>query len=300
MTRSHPTPARTRGDRCPGVGRPWPAADGLLVRLRLVGGAIRPQQLSDLLAVSATFGDGRIHLTRRANLQLRGLPGDSKGLDPRVVDRIEATGLLPTRSGELTRNILVSPQTGIWGGRTDMRRVALRLDHHLITDKALGGLPGRFLFTLDDGRGDMLDRLTGTGLRGTDLGLIALDSEVAQLRVGDNWSSVVYLEGAADELARLAHQFLRVRGAGADAAWHVRECDNEIAPAAPHDHRMAMRSEPLAYGAVAGGIHVYVRGGVLTPAVGRSLIALADSLDTTLVITPWHGIFVPDNTEVPR
>ncbi|MEO8815503.1 MAG: nitrite reductase, partial [Mycobacterium sp.] len=65
-------PARTRADLCPGVLRPWLADDGLLVRLRLVGGRLPVASLARLLAVSAEFADGRIHLTRRANLQVRG------------------------------------------------------------------------------------------------------------------------------------------------------------------------------------------------------------------------------------
>lgn len=91
-----------RSDRCPGVLRPWPADDGLLVRLPV--GA-----LARLLDISARFADGRIHLTRRANLQLRGLPGNDGHLDPAVIGATESTGLLPSRTHELVRNILVSP-----------------------------------------------------------------------------------------------------------------------------------------------------------------------------------------------
>lgn len=96
--------------------RPWPAEDGLLVRLRLVGGRLPVASLQRLLQVSVEFADGSVYLTTRANLQLRGLPGREGRLDPAVVAAIESTGLLPSRSHELVRNILVSPQTGYAGG----------------------------------------------------------------------------------------------------------------------------------------------------------------------------------------
>ena len=71
---------RTRADMCPGALRPWPADDGLLVRLRLVGGRLPLPSLERLLQVSERFADGHIYLTNRANVQLRGLSGDNGDL----------------------------------------------------------------------------------------------------------------------------------------------------------------------------------------------------------------------------
>src|SRR5690348_6317728 len=122
---SAPAP-RTRGDLCPGVLRPWPADDGSLVRLRLVGGHLTGPQLSALLDVAERFGDGAVHVTSRANLQVRGL--DSDPLPEHIVVAFEQTGLLPSRTHELVRNILVSPQSGFSGGRADLREVAADLD----------------------------------------------------------------------------------------------------------------------------------------------------------------------------
>ena len=118
---------RTRGDLCPGVLRPWPAEDGALVRLRIPGGRLALESLAGLLAVAEEYGDGRVHLTTRANLQLRGLPGREE-LPPHVVEAIRATGLLPHPDHELVRNIMVSPLTGLAGGRADLRPVTRRPD----------------------------------------------------------------------------------------------------------------------------------------------------------------------------
>ncbi|MGB3287405.1 nitrite reductase, partial [Mycolicibacter algericus] len=191
---------RARADRCPGVLRPWLADDGLLVRLRLVGGRLPVAALERLLRVSAEFADGSIYLTKRANLQLRGLPGHGGQLTPDVVAALASTGLLPSRSHELVRNILVSPQTGYAGGRVDLRPVSARLDALLCGDPRLARLPGRFLFVLDDGRGDLIDRAT-------DAGLVTLSATAAQLRIGEDWGAVVAIAEAAERLAALAAAF---------------------------------------------------------------------------------------------
>lgn len=279
------TNQRTRTDRCPGVLRPWPAADGLLVRLRLVGGRLPVASLARLLQVSAEFADGSVYLTKRANLQLRGLPGREGRLDPAAVAAIESTGLLPSRSHELVRNILVSPQTGYAGGRVDLRPVAQRLDALLCGDPQLGRLPGRFLFVLDDGRGDLIDRTA-------DAGLVALSATEAQLRAGQNWGAVVPVADAAEQLAALARAFQAARGDGPDAPWHIRELPAPFGDVHAADARLPDPSGPLPCGPVPGGTHVAVPGGVLTPEHGCSLLAHTD-----LVVTPWQGVFIPDAQE---
>jgi precorrin-3B synthase len=261
---------RTRPDRCPGVLRPWPAADGNLVRLRLAGGLLPARSLRALADLAATYGDGVVHVTHRANLQVRGLPR----ITDEVVRAFEATGLLPSRTHELARNLMASPQTGLAGGRADLRPVVAELDRLLCADPALAQLPGRFLFTLDDGRGDLLDRPG-------DLGLVALSADVAQLRVAGQWARVVPLVEAPAALAELAATFVRAR----TAEWHVRELGTPLVAAAPPDPRLPGQAPPLPYGRVPGGEHVAAAEGVVDPALG--------SLDGDLVVTPWRGVLVP-------
>lgn len=272
---------RTRGDLCPGALRPWAADDGLLVRLRLIGGLVSRSSLRSLSSVAAAYGDGRIHLTARANLQLRGLPGSSS-LDPAVLAGLRASGLLPSLTHELVRNVMVSPQSGIVGGRADLRPVAASLDALVCADPLLAGLSGRFLFVLDDGRGDLIDR-------GCDLGLVALTSTTAQLRVGSSFGPVVSLASAAGALAELAHEFAVRRGSGGAAPWHVDELpDPLVAPVAP-DPLLPALSGPLPFGAVQGGRHVPFESG-LTPDDVDALSA------PELVVTPWRGVLVPEES----
>lgn len=264
------TSIRTRPDRCPGVLRPWPAEDGNLVRLRLCGGRLPAASLRALSAVATAYGDGHVRVTGRANLQLRGLGPVTE----EVVVAVEETGLLPSRRHELARNLMLSPQSGLAGGRADLRPVVAALDEQLCAAPALADLPGRFLFVLDDGRGDLLDRPA-------DLGLVALDDTVGQLRIGATWGPVVPLAKAPAALVALAHSFLETR----TTEWHVDELATPLVVPVGADPRLPALAPPLPFGPVDGGVHVEAADSVLHP-------GLADG-DATLVVTPWRGVLVP-------
>jgi precorrin-3B synthase len=282
---------RTRPDRCPGVLRPWPADDGALSRIRLPGGRLSTASLVALAAVAEEYGDARVRVTGRANLQLRGLPMSDGALPEEVVTAIEATGLLPSRAHDLARNVMTSPLTGLVGGRADLRPVTAALDEMLLSEPALAGLPGRFLLTMDDGRGDLADRHS-------DLGLVALDERTCQLRVGSAWGRVIDLTEAPTALVGLALLFLDRRGSGPGAAWHVDELER---PLVPFVRRVAASaSEPrietpaLAYGPVPGlpSLHHVPVGPNDTDGIDPATAAAWAARTTEVVITPWHGVLV--------
>lgn len=278
-------PERKRADLCPGVFRPWPAGDGGLVRIRLVGGRITPDQLRALSAFSVQHGDGDLHVTSRANLQVRGLPLRDDVLPVRVADALVDTGLVPTPAHDLVRNVLVSPLSGLAGGRVDLRPVADELDRLVCASPRLADLPGRFLFVLDDGRGDLAEHAA-------DLGLVALDHCDAQLRIGSTgWGDLVDLDHAAARLVSLATAFLDRRGSGPSAPWHVDELVGRWMPLRDRDPRTQVHSPPLPYGVIAGGEHVVAPDGVLSPAF---VVELAARGDGPLVVTPWRGVLVPE------
>ncbi len=264
--------------------RPWPADDGGLVRLRLPGGRVPTAALRALVAFAEEYGDARVRVTGRANLQVRALPLRDGVLPDEVVAAIAATGLWPSPDHDLARNVLASPQTGRAGGRADLRPVVAELDEAICTDPALAALPGRFLFTLDDGRGDLHDRHR-------DLGLVALDATTAQLRIGDGWGPMVTLDDAADLLASLARAFLGVRGTGPDAAWHVDELDQPLLTSYPCAGGADVRSDPLPHGPVPGGTHVAVDP---DQGIDADLAAVWAALTEEVVVTPWHGVLVPE------
>lgn len=254
----------------------------MLVRLRLIGGRISSSSLQALGEVSAAYGDGRVHLTSRANLQIRGLPQDDDGVPADVVSALEGAGLLPSRTHELVRNVMVSPQSGLAGGRADLRGVAADLDQRLLASPRLADLPGRFLAVLDDGRGDLLDR-------SCDLGLVAIDHELVQIRAGAGWGGIVPVGDASAHLIELAERFIERRGSGATAAWHVDELPEPLTVAVSPDGRLPSPTAPLSYGPVPGGQH----HAVADTGLDRATILNLTSSVPEVIITPWRGVLIP-------
>ncbi|MFE5210429.1 hypothetical protein [Streptomyces sp. NPDC056600] len=279
---------RARRDRCPGVLRPWQAEDGLLVRLRLIGGRLPTESLTALAAVAERHGDGRVHVTGRANLQIRALPSNQGRLGSALLDAVEATGLLPSRTHELVRNVMVSPRTGAAGGRADLGPVAAELDRLLCAEPCLAGLPARFLFVLDDGRGDLVTRTC-------DLGLVALDDGTAQLRVGEGWGPRVPLSEAAPALTGLARRFMDARGIGPAAPWHIVELPEPLGESAAPDPGLPSPEPPLPPGPLPeGGRHVPVPdSGLGSEDVARLVDEAHAAGATELTVTPWRGVIVP-------
>jgi precorrin-3B synthase len=289
--RSHP-------DRCPGVLRPWIADDGALIRLRLVGGALPTSALRALIGIADEFADGTIHLTKRTNLQLRGIDHADGCVPALLVDELAEAGLLPSPTHELVRNIMVSPLSGRLAGRADLRGTAHALDRLLCADPDLAGLAGRFLFVLDDGRGDIASR-------SLDLGLMAVDAETVQLRVGSqHWGALTPLEEAPEALLAYARQFLRMRGEGDAALWHVDELPDGGAELLGVHHARDLRTQvsalPPPYGIITQddgrrAVHLAVPDGLLTPELAATVV---DRAGTEVIVTPWRSIVIPDQ-EIP-
>jgi precorrin-3B synthase len=135
---------------CPGALRPMQSGDGLIVRLRIIGGEITPALANALAQCAEDFGSGQIDVTSRANLQLRGVTDAT--LAP-LQARLDALGLLDDDAAvESIRNILLGPLAGIDPtALIDVRPFAEALNERLKRDRALHALPGKFLFLIDNG-----------------------------------------------------------------------------------------------------------------------------------------------------
>ena len=307
-------PVRDRGDACPGALRLHAADDGALARVRIPAGLLTASQTLALAETAEHLGDGHIDITSRGNLQLRGL---DERESVRLSSALDAVGLLPSPRHERVRNVLASPLNGLDSlGGADVRCWAARLDGLLCASEAATGLSGRFLFALDDGRGDVaaLD---------ADVTLIALHGRPSRalLRVGDEAEGVCVAGEDAPGAALLAAEvFLtEVRESG-EHAWRVRELPVRELPygQALFARRLAellgsrgvtaqrvTNPAPApagtapAPGIVDGGgnrcaLSVMAPLGRLTSSQWRQLASLArEHGNGELRVTPWRGIVVP-------
>lgn len=260
---------RTGSDRCPGLLRPHLAADGALVRLRVPGGVVRVEVLTDILCAASEFGAPVVQLTSRANLQLRGLPDP---LPAPFVERIRVAGLLPSSSHERVRNIVAAPLSSALGG------LVAELDTALCADPDLAELPGRFLWAISDARGSVLDTPW-------DIAFQQVTPRHGLLLVGTHGLEVSR-EDAVRHLLERARVFLRSRTS--PAQWNVRDLPPDspvFAGMTPRTPRVATALRP---GAVGGDLVVGVPLGTLRSHHVQALARAA----ATVVLTPWHSLVI--------
>jgi precorrin-3B synthase len=207
---------RSRLDACPGALQVHAAADGGLARVRVPGGRLTVAQLRELAGAASAYGSGVIELTSRANVQVRGL-----GEGTAFADRMAAAGLLPSPTHERIRNVLASPLTGLdGGGHADVTPLVTELDRRLCARPDLAVLPGRFMFALDDGRGDV------AGL-GADAAILPTGpDEAAVILAGADSGLRVPLDAAVWALLSAAKAFLAELAAQGITAWRISELDD--------------------------------------------------------------------------
>ncbi|WP_223833019.1 cobalamin biosynthesis protein CobG [Streptomyces venezuelae] len=204
---------RDRGDACPGALRLHRADDGLLARLRLPGGLLTARQVEVLGVAAEGLADGNLSITSRGNVELRGL-GDACGGELSAL--LADAGLLPSERHERVRNVVASPLAGTDGiGHADVQLWARDLDGLLCAEDWTPRLSGRFLFALDDGRGDV------AGLGG-DVTLIAESGGTAVVGVRSVSFRIAGADAPRAALAA-AKAFLAAASAAGNGAWRVAE-----------------------------------------------------------------------------
>jgi precorrin-3B synthase len=265
------------------------AADGHLARIRLPGGLIGAGQLRVLARLAGELGDGRGELTSRGNVQLRGLAVDAAGP---LTDQLSQAGLLPSLSHDRVRNVLASPLAGLDGG-PDLTVIVQALDAELCARPRLAELPGRFLFAVDDGRGDVAGlgadvtaqvRADGTVVNGLVVGAAAAKDVVTVMLA----CAEAFLDARAEE-GGAAWRIADLRG-GPARVWAAVATRLGLAPAPQPPGEPAALTRPV--GVVGTAAVLLAPLGRLTAA---QLTWLADRVTGRPArITPWRSVVLPD------
>jgi len=286
---AHPS-TRTDSDSCPSALRLHQAADGPLARIRLPGGRLRPDQLRVLAESAHDLGNGAIELTSRGNVQLRAVRDASA-----LANRLDAAGLLPSAAHERVRNIIASPLSGRVGGIADIRPLVGELDDGLLARPRLARLPGRVLFTVDDGRGDV------SGL-GADIGLHAVTpTEFTLILAGHDTGVRLPSTAAVDRALDAAEAFHGVR----TDEWRLAEVDDGIARVlgalgyeapVPTPIGPAACAPPVGWLDQADGL-VALGAGVRLGSLEARVAEFLAATERPLIVTPWRSVVLCDLDE---
>lgn len=286
---------------CPGALRPMESGDGLIVRLRIMGGALSPDLAHAIAACAKDYGNGLIDLSGRANLQLRGV---TRATLPALQARLDALGLLDIDpNAEAIRNILASPLAGIDPSAVlDIGSSIRALDERLRNDTRLHRLSPKFLFLIDDG--GCFPMPSGSA----DIAFLARVEQSAfffEIRLAGKRAGSCAIDDLSETAARLAYAFLKLRGADETirrmADLTARIGTDAIAQAAgltdmPNAAEDSCNVAPRVLGAHALGAHTALGLGIPFGRLdAQALHTLADAAETVeggLRLSPWRAIFL--------
>jgi precorrin-3B synthase len=205
--------------------------------------------------------------------------------------------LWPSESHEQIRNIVASPLAGI-DNTFDLSPVVHELDAALRADARVVELSGRFLFALDDGRGDVAQLTSDV--------LAVVDGRKAWVE-----GRPVALAELATTMLAIAHAFLDERSAQQSGAWHIdglTDGRQRVRARVNAAFNGADAQQPLAPTTIRTPIgRVSQPDGrwalVVAAPLGRVTAAqacwLADQLTGRPArITPWRSVVLPDIDDI--
>src|SRR5438270_9687867 len=127
-----------------------PNQDACMLRLRLPGGILSSYHARGLSSIAEQYGGGYLHVTTRANLQIREI-GAAHSIA--VLTAVDELGLTSRGAGaDNIRNLTGSPAAGIDPNELiDARPLTRELYHHILNHRELYGLPRKFNIAFDGG-----------------------------------------------------------------------------------------------------------------------------------------------------
>jgi ferredoxin-nitrite reductase len=125
-----------------------PAQSAYMCRLRIPNGSLSHWQFAGLADLAETSGGRYLHVTTRANIQIREIePANATN----VIEAVQDLGLWTKGSGaDNVRNVTGTATAGVDPQELiDTRPYARALHHHILADRSLYGLPRKFNIAFD-------------------------------------------------------------------------------------------------------------------------------------------------------
>ncbi|WP_036296264.1 NirA family protein [Methylosinus sp. PW1] len=145
-----PKPADNFRWRYHGLFYVAPTQSSYMCRLRIPNGILTHWQFAGLGDLADSHGGGYLHVTTRANLQIREIEPKSAVA---MIEGVQSLGLWTRGSGaDNIRNITGAPTAGVDPQElVDTRPFARAMHFHILNDRSLSGLPRKFNIAFDGG-----------------------------------------------------------------------------------------------------------------------------------------------------
>jgi precorrin-3B synthase len=268
------------------------SGDGLIVRIRPVCSALSLDQAAALAGLARSLGNGHIDLTRRANLQLRGLADERL---PELHAELRRHSLLDRDpETEARRNVMVSPLAGLDPAEPfDIRPIAAALDRALAFDKSLHPLPAKFGILVDGG-----GPLSIAGER-ADISLAATGKIVAfglDRPNGTAWLGSLAADRAVEVALAAARAFTAI-GARGRMRDHSARVEQVVLPLLEALHAVPARGARR-IGLLPSAVGIAVPFGRLDAAQLQRLVSMAKHAGADgLRISPWRSLYIGVRSE---
>jgi ferredoxin-nitrite reductase len=210
---------------CPGLFYETSARDGILSRIRIPGGILTSQQFWILADLVDQFGNGYVHITNRANLQVREIRKEITADVLKVLQKIGIASPIP--EVDHLRNIMGSPTVGIDPYELlDTRPLIRELDNYITSHPELAPLSPKFSVAFDGGGsvsiGDRPNDLTFVVTRDTSFDFyLKLNLGVSQIEPFIDTGILLKPEECLEVVAAFMKVYL----------WHIGVRTEKISPA---------------------------------------------------------------------
>jgi precorrin-3B synthase len=207
---------------CPSAWQPMLTGDGYLVRLRFSCGIVTADQTRMIADLARRYGNGLVDLTRRANLQIRGVT--EQAVLPLHAELI-AKGLIAVQAeGDDIPNVIASPLAGRdREALMDIRPLVRQLEQRLATDPRARDLPAKFCIAVEDGGHFSLRDV------GVDIAFEACQHDRFAVRIGGSGPiGSVEADAAAETTLALVGAFTSLRTRNGMPARRMRDLVDDV------------------------------------------------------------------------